>query len=57
MLNRSGDSPHPCLTPLLVLIGSEICLSLCFMGVFALCYRLCIAFKSFVADINLLFQT
>jgi len=34
MLNNFSDSPHPCLTPLLVLIGSEICPSFYFMRSF-----------------------
>jgi hypothetical protein len=48
MLNRSGDSPHPCLPPLLVLIDSEICPSLYFMLIFEFWYRLCMAFSSCV---------
>jgi hypothetical protein len=48
MLNNSGDSPHPRLTPLLTLIGSETGPSLYFMRIFEFWYRLCIAFKSCV---------
>jgi hypothetical protein len=48
MLNRSGDSPHPCLTPLLVLIGCAICPSLYFILIFGFWYRLCMVFSSSV---------
>jgi hypothetical protein len=42
MLIKSDYSPHPCLTTLLVLIGSEFCPSLYLMCVFEFSYGLSI---------------
>jgi hypothetical protein len=48
MLKMSGDNRHPCVTPLLVLICSEICPSIYLMKIFEFLYKLYIAFKSYV---------
>jgi hypothetical protein len=40
MLNKSGYNPHPCVVPLLVLTGSEVCPSLYFMHTFEFLCRL-----------------